>query len=114
MSRDASRVFRERLKKAREEKKLSQAELAEKAGLQPSAISHFETGGRSPSFDNLKRLADALKVSTDWLLGREVPHSGGAVFDSLFRHAENVSEEDLGLLAKLAEQLAAKEKKKKP
>ena len=49
---------------------MSQGDLATKSGLQPSAISHFETGNRSPSFDNLKRLADALTVTTDYLLGR--------------------------------------------
>ena len=37
---------------------------------QASAISHFETGTRKPSFDNLRRLADALDVTTDYLLGR--------------------------------------------
>lgn len=113
MSRDASQIFAKRLKEAREAKGLSQAKLAELAGFQPSAISHFETGGRSPSFDNLKRLADALEVSTDWLLGREVTHSSGPLFESLFRHAENVSEEDLGMLARMAERLAAKEKDKR-
>ena len=52
---------------AREMRGLSQAELGKKAQLQPTAISHFETGGRAPSFDNLRRLADALNVSTDYL-----------------------------------------------
>ena len=51
-------------------RRMSQAELAKKAGLQPTAISHFETATRSPSFDNLKRLADALNVATDYLIGR--------------------------------------------
>ena len=45
-------------------------ELAERTGFHPSAVPHFETGQRAPSFDNLKRLADALDVTTDYLLGR--------------------------------------------
>lgn len=62
--------FPDRLKEARDLRKLSQLDLAQQSGLAPSAVSHFETGGRKPSFDNLQLLADALHVSTDYLLGR--------------------------------------------
>ena len=63
MSSPPSAVFPERLRKAREYRGLSQGELATKAALQPSAISHFETGARKPSFDNLRLLADTLDVT---------------------------------------------------
>ena len=65
-----SNHFRQRLRAGRELRDLSQGQLAERAKLQASAVSHFETGGRKPSFDNLRRLADALEVTTDYLLGR--------------------------------------------
>ncbi len=58
------------LKNCRQEKNLNQTELAQKTSLQPSAISHFESGSRKPSFDNLIKLADALEVTTDYLLDR--------------------------------------------
>ncbi len=58
------------LKKCRQDKNLNQTELAHKTSLQPSAISHFEAGSRKPSFDNLIKLADALEVTTDYLLAR--------------------------------------------
>lgn len=61
-------LFIQRLREAREALDLSQDELASRAELQPSAISHFETGGRRPSFTNLRRLAIELEVSVDWLL----------------------------------------------
>ena len=100
-------IFKERLKAARELRNLSQSELAEKAKLQPSAISHFETGTRSPSFDNLKRLADALDVTTDYLVGRsESPAVSNETAGKLFRHAENLSAEDLKFLQEMAEKLA--------
>ena len=35
-----------------------------------SSIAHFETGTRKPSFDSLRRLANALEMTTDYLLGR--------------------------------------------
>jgi len=69
--------FPGRLKDARDARGLSQLDLAQKSGLQPSAISHFETGGRKPSFDNLQLLADVLEVSTDYLLGRTVSMAPG-------------------------------------
>ena len=65
-----SELFPDRLRAARQLRAFSQSELADKAGLQPSAVSHFETGRRAPSFDNLKALSDALQVTTDYLLGR--------------------------------------------
>ncbi len=58
------------LKNCRQEKNLNQTQLAQKTSLQPSAISHFESGSRKPSFDNLIKLANALEVTTDYLLDR--------------------------------------------
>lgn len=92
---------------------MSQAELAEKAGMQPSAISHFESGRRSPSFDNLKKLADALAVTVDYLLGREtVPSSAGPAAQNLFRNFEQMSAEDQDDLAKFAALLAEKNRRR--
>ncbi len=105
-------IFAERLRAARELREMSQGELADKAGLQPSAISHFETDGRLPSFDNLKRLADALNVTTDYLLGRtDQPTLSGPTAGKVFRHAENLSDGDLKALEAMAEILAKKSKK---
>src|SRR5438445_9668360 len=100
-------VFAERLKAARELRNLSQSKLAEKAELQPSAISHFEIGNRSPSFDNLKRLADALDVTMDYLAGRsDAPKISSGTAARIFRHAEKLSSEDLVFLRAMAEKLA--------
>lgn len=64
------RPFARNLRAARDQRGLTQVELAERSELQPSAISHFETGRRTPSLANLIALCDALKVSADSLLGR--------------------------------------------
>ena len=78
-------IFPNRLATARRNRDLSQDKLATKTGLQPAAISHFETGTRKPSFDNLKKLADALKVTSDYLLGRTKDMEGFAEADAAFR-----------------------------
>src|SRR5574338_149187 len=89
-----SDIFPQRLRTARERRELSQGELSLRAGLQASAVSHFETGARKPSFDNLKRLADALKVSTDYLLGRvNDPHSS-ADAERIHRHLGQLKDSD--------------------
>ncbi len=103
-------TFPERLKNMREIRGWSQEELAQRAKLQGTAISHFETGGRSPSFDNLKKLADALNVSSDYLLGRTDSQTiVGPGVDKLYRHAAKLSGEDLKVLENMAQLLAAKQ-----
>ena len=114
-----SENFQTRLRSVREQRGHSQAELAAKAGLQPAAISHFETGQRSPSFENLKRLSDALAVSVDYLLGRidEQQHGQGMGAipraRQLFRHAENLSDESFEFLESMAKMLKEKDDAKK-
>ena len=102
--------FPDRLKKAREQQKLTQGELAVKARLQTSAISHFETGTRKPSFDNLRRLADALDVTTDYLLGRVDRPGVLAVADRLHRHIESLSSADRILAEDIIEKMAERNK----
>ena len=105
-------VFPQRLRAARELRKMSQGDLAAQSGLQPSAISHFETENRSPSFDNLRRLADALTVTTDYLLGRsEDPGASGPEAGSLFRHASNLTTDQFKDLEAMAEALANRNRK---
>ena len=59
-----------------------------------SAISHFETGTRKPSFDNLRRIADALEVTTDYLLGRVTDAQALAGADRLHRHLDRLTSDD--------------------
>jgi transcriptional regulator with XRE-family HTH domain len=97
--------FPDRLRHARTLRKLSQSELAERAGLHPSAVSHFETGRRSPMCLNLERLADALHVTTDYLLGRDhepkatARTAAGPSVDKLCRDAETLSQDDFQTFA---------------
>ena len=58
-------TFSEKLRKAREQAGLSQAELARRSGLSRAAISRYESGERSiVSYDTFHALAQALGVDT--------------------------------------------------
>lgn len=105
--------FTDRLRATRELRGLSQTDLAKRTGLQPSAISHFETGKRAPSFDNLKRLADALGASIDYLLGRSnSPDVATPVAEKIFRDFGKMTTSDQATLAEMAGYLAGKNAKK--
>ncbi|CAN5222543.1 hypothetical protein BH18ACT12_BH18ACT12_20470 [soil metagenome] len=51
----------DRVAERRQEKGLSQRELAELVGTTQSAIARLERGGRPPRIDTLLRIADALE-----------------------------------------------------
>ena len=107
----STRKFEERLRMAREFRKLNQSELASRAGLQASAVSHFETGSRKPSFDNLRRLADALRVTTDYLLGRsDDMETLSTSVDRLHRRYAGLSTEYQEMADEFIEMLARKNK----
>jgi transcriptional regulator with XRE-family HTH domain len=105
-------LFAARLRVAREYRGLTQGELAQKTGLQPSAVSHFETGTRKPSFDNLRLLADKLDVTTDYLLGRVSEFKDLAGADQLHRHYHELGSNDRNVADELITFLASKARKR--
>lgn len=62
-------MFPERLRKLRKEAGLTQEQLGDLLGLDDSTISSYERDKSRPNHDVLKRLADLLHVSVDYLLG---------------------------------------------
>ena len=58
-----------RIQQRMEAQKLTQAQLAAKAHVSPSAVSLILSGDRTPSAPILRRLAAALDTSMDYLLG---------------------------------------------
>ena len=73
---------------------MSQAELAKATGLPAPSIAHFERGSRKPSFDSLGKLATALNVSADYLLGLvDIPNAAASA-DSLSQYGAQLSARD--------------------
>lgn len=63
--------FGDKLRRLRKEKNLTQKQLADRIGVKNSVISFYEMGDRIPSPEVIKKLAVALHVSADYLLGIE-------------------------------------------
>ena len=101
-----------RIKLRRRELKLTQTELAKVANLTPAAISQFESGARKPSFKTLSSLSDALKVTTDYLLGKTEKSYGDLLADpkisAMFRGMMEFTEKDKETLYEFYEFLKTK------
>ena len=64
-----------RIRQARTERNVSQMVLAEKCGISVPYVSDIERGKKCFSVDILLRIAQALQVSTDWLLRLDLPQT---------------------------------------
>lgn len=58
------------LKEIREKKNLTQTRLSIEIEVSQEVISHYEIGESKPNIDNLIKLADYFRCSTDYLLNR--------------------------------------------
>lgn len=61
----------ERLRSVREQRNLSQKQVADYLGITSQAYGYYERGERNPGSDNLRKLANYFDVSVDYLLGRD-------------------------------------------
>ncbi len=105
--------FSERLRTLRKQKNLSQTELGKLADLHYTHIGRFERGISRPSGDTLKRLADALDISSDYLLEGSTEDSATARFEDRellrqFQEVEHLSDEDKTVIEKLLDAFLTK------
>lgn len=59
------------LKAIRKQKKLNQLKVAMDMNISREALSHYETGKRSPDIQMLRQLSDYFNVSIDYLVNGE-------------------------------------------
>ena len=64
-----------RIKTARKKRGLSQAELAERIGINTSYLSDIENGKKNFGIEILMKLTEALGISADWLLRANIQES---------------------------------------
>lgn len=77
------KTFSHRLASLRNERGLTQEELAKALNIGRSTLAAYELGNREPGFDTLCTLAKFFGVTTDYMLGYALPQSDA---DEVFAH----------------------------
>ncbi len=72
--------FGELLRELREDKRITQKELAQKICVTVGTISNYENDQHLPDIEKLIMLADFFNVSTDYLLGRSISQYSPDIF----------------------------------
>ena len=79
----------DRIATLRREKGMSQAQLAERLTISPSAVGMYEQGRREPSVELLVAMAKEFQVSTDYLLtGKPASDTETGIEQQLLRRLE--------------------------
>ena len=85
---------------------MTQAQMGARAAVGAASISHFETGQRTPTLETLIKLADALNVTVDALLGR-APVESSAHVDPVFLQASRADARTLETIRRVAAAILA-------
>jgi len=83
-----------RIKLARENKKITQEELAAMVDLTPAHISVIERGVKPPKLETFVRIANALEVSADTLLVDVVDNSTKGIACELYDYVSKLSKRE--------------------
>ena len=102
----SSNKLRINLRRFRKLRGMTQTQMGERAGLGAASISHFETGQRTPTLETLIKLADALNVNVDALLGR-APVESSAHVDPIFLKASRADVRTLETIRHVAAAILA-------
>jgi len=105
--------FALRLRNLRKQRNLSQTELGQLANLHYTHIGRFERGASRPSGDTLKRLADALGVTSDYLLDGATNEAAKSKLEDRellkqFQEVEHLSTEDKNVIKTLLDAFLTK------
>jgi transcriptional regulator with XRE-family HTH domain len=113
---DGAMPLGERIRSLRKEAGWSQAELADKIGVDAGRVSRYEAGRITPSAEALVRLGEVLNVSIDHLLVDDVPrrplHSAEDVLGDRLATLTELTDEDLALVLSFIDALVTKNRLK--
>jgi len=105
--------FAQRLRQLRKQRDLSQTELGKLVDLHYTHIGRYERGTSRPSADAARRLAEALGVSTDYLMEGATEEAARARFEDRellrqFQEVEDLPDEDKLVVKKLLDAFLTK------
>lgn len=84
----------QRLRSAREERNLSQIEVAKATNINNKSLSAYERNSSTPDLLTLQKLADYYDISITWLLGIE-NNSGQHVYFDILERLELLDKQDI-------------------
>lgn len=90
-----------RLKQARLAKNMTQAQLAEAAGISISFLSNIENGRQVMNIQTLIALLDSLNISADWLLNNSTDSAAHAVTYEIEKELTSCSAKERAAILKL-------------
>lgn len=90
------------IKKLREERNLSQKDVADHLGVTRQAVNSYECGRREPDYQTLIKLADFFTVTVDYLLGRSSYKGINNLEECETRYEEHIPHDALEMSSKTA------------
>jgi len=105
----------EKIKELRKEKGFSQSFLEKRSGVNAKLLSKYETGRIIPTADTLKKIAEGLEISADYLLFDNVPKKGLSPLKDLelfemFKEVEHMEKENKNMIKNLITAVTIKNK----
>ncbi len=99
-----------RIKRCRLALGMSKARLASKAGLSRPTITYYENRHATPTLQSLRKLADALGVTVDYLAGieKEPKNSADLKIRLLFKNINELNEREILLMEEMCERIRKK------
>jgi transcriptional regulator with XRE-family HTH domain len=105
----------QKIKQLRDEKGLSQNDLEKRSGVSSKLLSKYENERIMPTADTLKKIAEGLDISTDYLIFDNVPKDGRCQLNDLqlferFKEVERMPAEEKMVIMHLIDAVIVKAK----
>ena len=111
----ASMSLGEKIKQLRQEKGYSQTLLEKRSGVNSKLLSKYENGRIIPTADTLRKIAEGLDISADYLIFDNVPKDGRCQLNDLelferFKEVELMDSENRKMIVNLIDAVIIKTK----
>lgn len=105
----------DKIRQLRQEQGLSQVLLEKKSGVNSKLLSKYENGRIVPTADTLRKIAEGLETSADYLIFDNVPKDGLSQIEDLdlfekFKEVEQMDAENKNIIKSLIEAIIIKNK----
>lgn len=104
-----------RIQQLRKQKNLSQTDLASKVGISYAQVSRYEIKGAQPPAEVLKKIANVLDTTTDYLINGATDEKAKSTLKDAellqqFKEVEQMNDEDKNIVKKLIDAFITKRK----